>query len=61
MYPGIGEYLPEGCVPGEGAAERDGRIVTGKGPGAVFAFAAALAGALGAETDERYPTMYEKL
>lgn len=31
MYPGLGEYLPDGCVPGEGAAERDGRIVTRKG------------------------------
>ena len=26
MYPGLGEYLPDGCVPGEGAAERDGRL-----------------------------------
>lgn len=58
MFPGLGEYLPDDCVPTEAAAERDGRLVTGKGPGAVFAFAAALAGALGAETDALYRSMF---
>ena len=32
MYPGLGEYLPDGCVPGEGAAERRGlRLRCGSG------------------------------
>jgi len=52
MYPGLEKYLPAGCRPVEDAAVRDGRLVTGKGPGAVFAFAKTLAAALGAETDE---------
>lgn len=46
MYPGFEQYLG-GLVPTGALAERDGRLVTGKGPGAVFAFAAQLAAALG--------------
>jgi len=45
-YPGFEEYLngnvPTGCM-----TEIDGRIVTGKGPGASFEFAACIAEALG--------------
>lgn len=58
MYPGLDEYLPAGYRYDSAMAVQDGRIVTGKGPGAVFAFAKVLAGALGAETDALYATMF---
>ena len=60
MYPGLDEYLPAGCRCGSEQAVRDGRIVTGRGPGAVFAFAGELAASLGAETDELYRAMFVK-
>jgi len=46
MYPGFEAEL-QGAVPSGAPAERDGNVVTGKGPGAVFAFALKLAEALG--------------
>ncbi len=46
MYPGFDEYMG-GLKYTDAPAETDGNIVTGKGPGAVFKFAAALADALG--------------
>ena len=58
MYPGLDEYLPAGYRYESAMAVRDGRIVTGKGPGAVFAFAKELAGALGAETSALYEAMF---
>ncbi len=58
MYPGLDQYLPEHCRPTGNLAERDGNIVTGKGPGAVFAFAAELAAALNADTTETYRKMF---
>ncbi len=61
MYPGLEDYLPADCRPGEELAVRDGRIVTGKGPGAVFAFARELAAALGLDTTELYQKMFVKL
>lgn len=61
MYPGLEKYLPEGCRPGPEPAVRDGRIVTGKGPGAVFAFAKELAAALGADTAGVYASMFVQL
>ncbi len=49
-YPGF-ESSFHGAVPTGAAAERDGRVVTGRGPGASFAFAAELATALGLEKE----------
>ncbi len=51
MYPGF-ESMLDGLSPSGAAAETDGRIVTGRGPGAVFTFAAHLALALGKSTEE---------
>ena len=51
MYPGFEQYLG-GMTPTGELAECDGRVVTGKGPGAVFAFAAKLAAALGKSRQE---------
>lgn len=45
-YPGFEDYL-NGNVPTGRMTERDGRIVSGKGPGAAFAFAGRIAEALG--------------
>lgn len=61
MYPGLEKYLPANCRPGDGLAVRDGRIVTGKGPGAVFAFAKELAAALGADVSGVYRAMFVTL
>ncbi|MDD3885960.1 MAG: DJ-1/PfpI family protein [Victivallaceae bacterium] len=55
MYPGYDRFLA-GNVPTGNMAEVDGRVVTGKGPGAVFHFAAALAGTLGFA--EKVKTVY---
>ena len=60
MYPGFESELG-GAVPTGRPAERDGNLVTGKGPGAVFAFAAELAGALGRDTKELYAGMFVNL
>ena len=49
MYPaeGLFQYLGEGLRPLPDLAVTDGTVVTGKGPGATPAFAAAIARALG--------------
>ena len=60
MYPGFESELG-GAVPSGRLAERDGRLVTGKGPGAVFAFASELAKALGRDTEELYSGMFVNL
>lgn len=60
MYPGFESSL-DGAVPTGRPAERDGNLVTGKGPGAVFAFAAELAQALGRDTKELYAGMFVTL
>lgn len=49
MYPGMGKYLKPGEHPTGRMVETDGTVVTGKGPGATFLFAAAVARALGVE------------
>jgi len=47
-YPGMdGEFAPN--RPDSAAAVQDGQVVTGRGPGAAFAFARAVATALGGE------------
>jgi len=53
IYPGC-ERLQVGmaAAPSRELVEVDGRIVTGKGPGATFLFAAAVAGLLGASGSE---------
>ena len=61
MYPGLDKYLPTGCRPIPDLAVRDGRTVTGKGAGTVFAFAKELAAALGADTAEVYRAMFVTL
>ena len=48
MYPGMGKYLKPGEEPTGRLVECDGTVVTGKGPGATFFFAAAVARTLGA-------------
>ena len=48
-YPGTNSGLPDLVYSGR-RTECDGRIVTGKGPGAAFEFAARIAAALGAES-----------
>ena len=60
MYPGFDSYL-NGMTPTGRAAERCGNVVTGKGPGAVFAFASELAAALGVSTTELYGGMFVEL
>ena len=58
MYPGFDEYLDGEVSTGE-AAEADERVVTGRGPGAVFAFAAKFAGVLGREKE--VADLYQKM
>ena len=63
MYPGFEQYLG-GMTPTGELVECDGRVVTGKGPGAVFAFAAKLAAALGKSRQEiaaAYAAMFIEL
>lgn len=60
MYPGFEDYL-DGLEPTGRAAERCGNVVTGKGPGAVFAFAAKLAEALDVDTAGLYQGMFVEL
>lgn len=50
MYPGFEKYL-DGKTYTDALAETDGKVVTGKGPGAIFAFSKQLAGVLGAEKE----------
>ena len=52
VYPGLESFLG-GNVSTGAAAEADGNVVTGRGPGAVFAFALKFASALGAESECR--------
>lgn len=49
-HPSVKEQL-KGCVHTGGMAEADGNIVTGKGPGAAFEFAAKVASSLGKESE----------
>ena len=62
MYPGFDSYLG-GLHYTDAPAERDGSVITGKGPGAVFAFAAKIAEAAGAETEvnELFKGMFVRL
>ncbi|MBR7103656.1 MAG: DJ-1/PfpI family protein [Lentisphaeria bacterium] len=60
MYPGFDSYL-NGLVPETTPAERCGNVVTGKGPGAVFAFSAKLAEALGTDLTDLYSGMFVNL
>ena len=62
MYPGFDSYL-NGAEYSANPAEIDGNIVTGKGPGAVYAFAGKLAEALGlkAECEELFKGMFVEL
>ena len=47
MYPGFEAEMP--AAPTGNLVERDGNLITGKGPGAAFAFASAIAGAFGVD------------
>ena len=49
-YPGMEAECSDGTCTGN-PAERCGRVITGKGPGASFAFAEKIAAALGKETE----------
>jgi len=62
MYPGFDDYL-DGSKPTGQLAEADGNIVTGRGAGAAFAFAAKLAQVLGkgCECEQLYPKMFVSL
>ena len=59
MYPGFDAYL-NGVQYTDRPAELDGNIVTGKGPGAVYAFAGCLAEAFGLseECKELFKNMF---
>ena len=62
MYPGFDSYL-NGAKYTDAPAEIDGNVVTGKGPGAVYAFAGKLAAALGLKTEccELFKGMFVEL
>ena len=60
MYPGFDDYLG-GLRPTGNPAESCDRVVTGKGPGAVFAFAEKLASALGTDLAPLYGGMFVEL
>jgi len=62
MYPGFADYL-DGMTPTGELAEADGNIVTGRGAGAAFAFAAKVAQVLGKgpECEQLYPKMFVSL
>ena len=62
LYPGFDSYL-NGAEYTAAPAEIDGNIVTGKGPGAVYAFAGKLAEALGLKTEceELFKAMFVEL
>ena len=57
MYPGMEDFLVSGDIPCSVSAVADGNIVTGKGPGAVFDFASAVAGVLGVDSCKCYSAM----
>jgi len=57
-YPGFEQYL-NGNMPTGRLTERDGRIVTGKGPGAAFEFGGRIAEALG--KGEAVPRLFEAM
>ena len=59
MYPGFDSYL-NGLQYTDALAEADGKVVTGKGPGAVFAFAAKIAEAagFGSKVNELFKGMF---
>ena len=59
MYPGFDSYL-NGCRYTDDLAVADGKVITGKGPGAVFAFAAKIAEAAGdgAKVDDLFKGMF---
>ncbi len=56
MYPGFEDFLG-GLRYTDRAAERDGNIVTGRGPGALFDFCREVAFALGLQ--EKIPALYQ--
>lgn len=58
-YPGFEKQL-EGAEYTGNLVEKDGNVITGKGPGAAFKFAYTIAGALGLEKEaaELYPKMF---
>ena len=62
MYPGFDSYLGNLHYT-DAPAERDGTVITGKGPGAVFAFAAKIAEAAGAgdKVSELFKGMFVRL
>ena len=60
MYPGFDDYL-NGLRPTGNPAESCDRVVTGKGPGAVFAFAEKLSSALGTDLKNLYNGMFVEL
>lgn len=60
MYPGFDNYL-NGLRPTGNPAESCDRVVTGKGPGAVFAFAEKLSSALGTDLKNLYNGMFVEL
>ena len=57
MYPGMSDFLASEDAPVSDSAVADGNIVTGKGPGAVFDFASAVAKTLGVDTAACYSAM----
>ncbi len=62
MYPGFDDYLG-GMKPTGQLAEADGKIVTGRGAGAAFAFAAKVAQVLGKDSEcaQLYLKMFVKI
>ena len=57
MYPGMDSYLANGNTPVSELAVADGNVITGKGPGAVFEFAAKVADALGTDAGKCLASM----
>ncbi|MBO5991083.1 MAG: DJ-1 family protein, partial [Lentisphaeria bacterium] len=57
MYPGMSDFLADGDTPCADSAVADGSVVTGKGPGAVFDFAAKVAEQLGVDSKACYSAM----
>lgn len=62
MYPGFDQYLG-GLEYSDALAEKDGCVITGQGPGAIFAFAAKIAdvAGFGAKVPELFNGMFVKL